>query len=122
MLVPLTLAQDNSFSTGQTVQKRGVSWDFICYRWGDGKITREAIAEAVQLARRALLTADSTLRRLRSPLHLKLTASLPVEFVYKAIKSVARYYGTPTDDELQEWYVSEVAGRLAALERLPEPR
>src|SRR5258708_24155893 len=32
--------------------QRGLSWDFICYRWGDGKITREAIAEAVQLARR----------------------------------------------------------------------
>jgi len=68
------------------------------------------------------MNPDSTLRRLRSPLHLKLTASLPVEFVYKAIKSVARYYGTPTDDELQEWYVSEDDGRLAALERLPELR
>ena len=34
---------------------QGLSWDFICYRWGDGKITKEAIAEAVQLARRALL-------------------------------------------------------------------
>ena len=41
--------------------ERGLSWDFICYRWGDGKITREAIAEAVQLARRALLTADGRL-------------------------------------------------------------
>ncbi len=35
--------------------ERGFSWDFICYRWGDGKISKEAIAEAVQLARRALL-------------------------------------------------------------------
>jgi uncharacterized protein (DUF433 family) len=35
--------------------ERGLSWDFICFRWGDGKITREAITEAVQLARRALL-------------------------------------------------------------------
>ena len=35
--------------------EHGLSWDFICYRWGDGKITKEAIAEAVQLARRALL-------------------------------------------------------------------
>jgi uncharacterized protein (DUF433 family) len=35
--------------------ERGLSWDFICYRWGDGKITKEAVAEAVQLARRALL-------------------------------------------------------------------
>src|SRR6266481_2067236 len=32
----------------------GLSWDFICYRWGDGKITKDAIAEAVQLARTAL--------------------------------------------------------------------
>jgi uncharacterized protein (DUF433 family) len=35
--------------------ERGLSWEFICYRWGDGKISRDAIAEAVQLARRALL-------------------------------------------------------------------
>ncbi len=35
--------------------ERGLSWDFICYRWGNGKITKEAVAEAVQLARRALL-------------------------------------------------------------------
>lgn len=41
--------------------ERGLSWDFICYRWGDGKITREAIAEAVQLARRALLDRNGRL-------------------------------------------------------------
>jgi uncharacterized protein (DUF433 family) len=35
--------------------ERGLSWDFICYRWGDGRITKDAVAEAVQLARRALL-------------------------------------------------------------------
>ncbi|PYI82321.1 MAG: hypothetical protein DME26_18125 [Verrucomicrobia bacterium] len=35
--------------------ERGLAWDFICYGWGEGKITTEAIAEAVQLARRALL-------------------------------------------------------------------
>ncbi len=35
--------------------ERGLAWDFISYRWGDGKITKEAIAEAVKLARRALL-------------------------------------------------------------------
>ncbi len=35
--------------------ERGLAWEFICYRWGDGKITKEAVAEAVQLARRALL-------------------------------------------------------------------
>src|SRR5881397_2280113 len=35
--------------------ERGLSWDFICYSWGDGKITKEAVGEAVQLARQALL-------------------------------------------------------------------
>ena len=44
--------------------QRGLSWDFICYRWGDGKITRDAIAEAVQLARRALLGPDGRLAQL----------------------------------------------------------
>ncbi len=28
--------------------ERGLAWEFICYRWGDGKITKEAVAEAVQ--------------------------------------------------------------------------
>jgi uncharacterized protein (DUF433 family) len=37
--------------------ERGLSWDFICYRWGDGKISQKAIAEAVGLARRALLNS-----------------------------------------------------------------
>jgi uncharacterized protein (DUF433 family) len=41
--------------------ERGLAWEFICYRWGDGKITSEAIAEAVQLARRALLDAGGHL-------------------------------------------------------------
>ena len=41
--------------------ERGLSWDFICYRWGDGKIAKDAIAEAVQLARRALLDPDGRL-------------------------------------------------------------
>ncbi len=41
--------------------ERGLSWDFIAWRWGNGKITKDAIAEAVQLARRALLAADGTL-------------------------------------------------------------
>ena len=40
---------------------QGLSWDFIAYRWGDRKIDRAAIAEAVQLARRALLTRDGQL-------------------------------------------------------------
>ncbi len=39
----------------------GLSWEFIAYRWGDGKIDRAAIAEAVHLARRALLTSDGQL-------------------------------------------------------------
>ena len=41
--------------------ERGLSWDFICYRWGDGKITKEGVTEAVQLARRALLDANGKL-------------------------------------------------------------
>jgi uncharacterized protein (DUF433 family) len=41
--------------------ERGLSWDFISYRWGEGKITSEAIAEAVQLARQALLTHEGRL-------------------------------------------------------------
>jgi uncharacterized protein (DUF433 family) len=41
--------------------EQGLSWDFICYRWGDGRINKEAIAEAVQLARRALLAPDGRL-------------------------------------------------------------
>ncbi len=35
--------------------ERGLSWDFIAYRWGEGKITKAAIAEAVRLARCSLL-------------------------------------------------------------------
>ena len=35
--------------------EHGLSWDVICYCWGDGKITTEAIAETLQLARLALL-------------------------------------------------------------------
>jgi uncharacterized protein (DUF433 family) len=41
--------------------ERGLSWDFICHRWGDGKITKDAITEAVQLARHALLDRDGRL-------------------------------------------------------------
>jgi len=41
--------------------EQGLSWDFICYRWGGGRITKGAIAEAVQLARRALLSSDGRL-------------------------------------------------------------
>lgn len=35
--------------------ERGLSWDFIMQRWGGGKISKAAIAEAVHLARNALL-------------------------------------------------------------------
>jgi uncharacterized protein (DUF433 family) len=30
--------------------EQGLSWDFITYRWGEGKISKEAVTEAVQLA------------------------------------------------------------------------
>lgn len=38
--------------------ERGLSWDFIMYRWGGGNISKAAITEAVQLARSALLDND----------------------------------------------------------------
>ncbi len=50
--------------------ERGLSWDFIVQRWGGGKITKAAIAEAIRLARTALLNEDGRLatRSVRSPL------------------------------------------------------
>lgn len=41
--------------------ERGLSWDFIIHRWGRGKITKAAVAEAVHLARTALLNDDGRL-------------------------------------------------------------
>jgi uncharacterized protein (DUF433 family) len=41
--------------------ERGLSWDFIIERWGGGRLSKEAITEALQLARRCLLTADRKL-------------------------------------------------------------
>jgi uncharacterized protein (DUF433 family) len=41
--------------------ERGLAWDFIAWRWGAGKITKDAIAEAVQIARRALLDPEGRL-------------------------------------------------------------
>ena len=41
--------------------ERGLSWDFIVHRWGSGRLSKEAIAEAVHLARTALLTQDRKL-------------------------------------------------------------
>lgn len=35
--------------------ERGLSWDFIVGRWGGGKITKDAVTEAVRLARTAWL-------------------------------------------------------------------
>jgi uncharacterized protein (DUF433 family) len=35
--------------------ERGLSWDFIVQRWGNSKISKAAIAEAVHLARNSLL-------------------------------------------------------------------
>jgi uncharacterized protein (DUF433 family) len=41
--------------------ERGLSWDSIIRRWGGGKINKEAIAEAVHLARRFWLDEDGRL-------------------------------------------------------------
>lgn len=41
--------------------ERGLSWDFIIERWGGGRLRKEAITEALQLARRCLLTPDRKL-------------------------------------------------------------
>lgn len=41
--------------------ERGLSWDFIIRRWGSRKIGKAAIAEAVRLARNALLGEDGRL-------------------------------------------------------------
>jgi len=44
--------------------ERGLSWDFIIGRWGDGKISKAAITEAVRLARNALLDDQGRLASL----------------------------------------------------------
>lgn len=41
--------------------ERGLSWDFIMYRWGGGKISKAAIAEAVHLARTSFLDENGRL-------------------------------------------------------------
>lgn len=41
--------------------ERGLSWEFIIERWGKGKISKAAIAEAVHLARQALLDENGRL-------------------------------------------------------------
>jgi uncharacterized protein (DUF433 family) len=44
--------------------ERGLSWDLIIRRWGGGKISKAAVAEALHLARRALLNEDGHLAAL----------------------------------------------------------
>src|SRR6266702_6053895 len=39
----------------------GLSWDFIIRRWGGGKLTKAAIAEALNLARAAWLDENGAL-------------------------------------------------------------
>lgn len=34
--------------------ERGLSWDYIIHRWGGGMLSKDAIAEAVRLARHRL--------------------------------------------------------------------
>ena len=46
--------------------ERGLSWDFIIQRWGRGKISKAAIAEAVHLARHALLDEHGRLSLTRA--------------------------------------------------------
>jgi uncharacterized protein (DUF433 family) len=41
--------------------EQGLSWDFIIQRWGGGKLSKEAIAEAVHLARTALIDENGQL-------------------------------------------------------------
>jgi uncharacterized protein (DUF433 family) len=44
--------------------EQGLSWDFIIQRWGGGKLSKEAIAEAVHLARTALINENGHLTAL----------------------------------------------------------
>jgi uncharacterized protein (DUF433 family) len=44
--------------------ERGLSWDFIVRRWGGGKISKDAISEAVRLARNALFDSNGELAAL----------------------------------------------------------
>jgi hypothetical protein len=43
-----------------------LSWDFIIQRWGNGKISKPAIAEAVHLARNAFLDQNGRLSLTRA--------------------------------------------------------
>jgi uncharacterized protein (DUF433 family) len=44
--------------------EQGLSWEFIRQRWGGGKLSKEAIAEAVHLARTALINEKGQLATL----------------------------------------------------------
>ena len=46
--------------------ERGDSWDEIMHRWGEGRLTRPAISEALQLARHALIDKHEKLATLRN--------------------------------------------------------
>lgn len=41
--------------------EQGLSWNFIIQRWGGGKLSKDAIAEAVHLARTALINENGQL-------------------------------------------------------------
>jgi uncharacterized protein (DUF433 family) len=43
--------------------ENGLSWDFIIRRWGGGKLSKTAIAEALHLSRSAWLDEDGRLSR-----------------------------------------------------------
>jgi uncharacterized protein (DUF433 family) len=44
--------------------EQGLSWDFIIQRWGGGKLSKKAIAEAVHLARTAFINENGHLSHL----------------------------------------------------------
>jgi uncharacterized protein (DUF433 family) len=41
--------------------EHGLSWDFIIQRWGGGRLSRDAIAEAVHLARTSFIDEQGQL-------------------------------------------------------------
>lgn len=43
----------------------GMDWDFICCRWSHVGLKKEAITEAVMLARRSFLNVEGALARLQ---------------------------------------------------------
>src|SRR5512145_2207808 len=47
--------------------ENGLSWDFIVHRWGEGRLIKAAIAEAVHLSRHAWLGEDGRLTKSFGP-------------------------------------------------------